>query len=123
MPVPFHRYRYHLATQVKLFRRNSLACHGHLIDESWLITSAECFGAANGTEPTSGAAEAEDWSAEIIYEHYGTNEDHQFVEPNGRRSVKEIHRRLMDDQNGLGSSPSSSSAIVLVRLDRPVRFR
>lgn len=79
----------------------SLACHGYLIDELWLISSSECFvnktttqqptkkttsdehdeqpaSAPTATTTTGGlpadvAADSSGWTAEISYEHYGAD--------------------------------------------------
>lgn len=67
----------------------SLACHGYLIDEMWLISSSECFlnktlaptgettqgadATATAMKGATGAAGADEsgWTAELSYEHYG----------------------------------------------------
>ena len=106
-------------TQVKLYWRDSLACHGYLIDESWLIAASQCF-ANNASSPLNRhELAADEWSAEISYEHYG-NEDYKQGSGGGgglpaRRRIKAIH---LADQ----TSPSWSP-IVLAKLDRSVRFR
>lgn len=114
--------------QVKLYWLNSLACHGYLIDESWLITANGCFSdaAAATTTTTTMANQKRDnpsgWSAEISYEHYG-NEDYKSIESN-RRSVKDIHFSPLEySKTTSGSVSTLKSPIVLVELDKPVRFR
>lgn len=113
--------------QVRLYWLGSLSCHGYLIDESWLISSSECFvnksriGIANNNnngEQQDGSGSG--WSAEISYEHYG-NDDYQSIESN-RRSVKEILVQPVPTASGAGPSQVQPS-IVLAKLEKPVRFR
>lgn len=74
----------------------------------WMIASGECF--ANKSPTTD---DLKGWTAEISYEHYG-NDDYQSIESN-KRSIKEI---LIQPNNG-----NLKSAIVLAKLEKPVRFR
>lgn len=104
--------------QVKLYWKGALACHGYLIDELWLICSSECFGQSQ--EPTA----AEGWSAEISYEHYG-NHDYQSIESNRRAISQVLFQPAQPSEEGQDERAFSRarSAIVLAKLEKPVRFR
>lgn len=104
---------------------DELACHGYLIDESWLITSSECF--VNKTDlPLINNDGQSGWTAEISYEHYG-NDDYQSIESN-RRNVKQIliqqqQQQRTSDEGIESVGETIKSSIVLAKLEKPVRFR
>jgi hypothetical protein len=125
-----------------------LACHGYLIDESWLIAASECFSSnATNDDLTASAwpppSPPDDWTAEISYEHYG-NDDYRSIESN-RRGVKDVlvppppssswwpppqtsGAITMTIDEGAPSgfarrAAGPTSSIVLAKLERPVRFR
>lgn len=127
--------------QVKLYYMGSLACHGYLIDELWLISSSECFMSnmskvlAHQQSPGQLGISPNAWTAEISYEHYG-NHDYQSIESN-RRSIKDIlvypgldsvefsslTDKLEQHIGGQAAPLTPDPSIVLAKLEKPVRFR
>lgn len=116
--------------QVKLYRKNSLACLGYLIDESWLIAPSECFATTTITNKSGlninknenesdddGFAlakslfDASDWTAEINYEHdeveHDNNNNNNSNNKQQRRRVAEI--LVQGNSNDITMTPSASS--------------
>lgn len=99
---------------------DELACHGYLIDESWLIAARECLllATSNKNNKTDN-----NWTAEISHDdeqNEGDAHDDDAHSTRRRRRVKDIH---VPDESEHDARDGSTAPIVLAKLEKPVRFR